>query len=1121
MPSSTALSCRWTGRNRRRGALSSRWQPAAAAALSVLLVAAGTAPVRAETTTGVAPSSLAVQSAAPADSTATDSNNKRSSLTFTTLRIGPADQQSAPGERQRVAGPHSGSSSNFRWQHRNSGSSIRSVIATNAGRSGTTVRGTDVSAGREAASTSDSGASHDDLADGLASACEPVVAPSDAVGVPGSQRPLATIRIVAPVGSDQVENDLIDRLTAMLASKSDAQTNARSTSETQPAVASEQAAIPGESVPSLAPRASVLTIVPRGTAQGGSDLMDNLTAMYARRSGSHAKTGASESGNGHAAGATPAERQQMECLAKSLASPAETPSRKSTLTIMPVTAGGDPQITGDSQGASGPQARDDLTDKLATMRASSPRTVSGTAPDPYKSVANALSDLRPSVVAQAPTPATRFASSDGSLPTAAVATRPTVENPAPATSEAEAALADARSTGERFEQLKALPWLSGGDHQDEAGDATDHVAAPVSAQATGANATDESRSTLRIVASAEKPSTRAPATNSAPSAQVPDDEVAALNAVPPPAMAQASQGNRPESNAPVETQAEEPEPTPVSDERFAETSDGDWIRGTYENNPPAPHESAPVLSSDTLLDATRLQQLLSGQPVAIPGAPAGASPGQTYVVLVVPSRGAQGISVQRPTYSQPFAAATPTEFSPVGTQSGPAADRYSSANPVPTADAPVRPESDDAARIPIVAPPIATAVNTIVAQPVSPPENQAEAAQPFYATEEPIISPHWPADAGAPAMLSAAAADTTPQPSTFNTGYGPQLLVFEGGHARLALQPAGPESAPPASGKAADDILPAPPEDDPAGAAQPNTRAGEPGAAADTLAGAERLGDEPVNNRLQFLSRETVLLDPGEWQFDIGLVYSYQQNDIPVALLDAMGDIASVIEGQIRQRELFIPFAARYGLSERTQLFIDVPVGWANTELSWNGSDEFDNDGGFGDITFGASFLAATDECRDVVFTFGVTAPTGDDPFGVTGTALPTATLGEGFWVFSGELLFIQTYDPVVLFTSIGTQQSVQREFNDLEILPGGEYFWTFGVGLAVSPRVTLSTRFIAGYVSETTIDSERVPGTIQEPMAVRMAATIAQKDYFVEPFVQFGTTDDANDSVFGVVWTY
>lgn len=334
---------------------------------------------------------------------------------------------------------------------------------------------------------------------------------------------------------------------------------------------------------------------------------------------------------------------------------------------------------------------------------------------------------------------------------------------------------------------------------------------------------------------------------------------------------------------------------------------------------------------------------------------------------------------------------------------------------------------------------------------------------------------------------------------------------------RLAMQPVAPSGEP----TAGDATLPTPPQNGQAAAAAPGGTATKPNGEADTIAGAEKLGDEPVNNELQFLRRETVLLKPGDWQVDIGLVYSYQQNDVPLALLDGGGNISDVVEAQVRQRELFIPFAFRYGWTKKTQLFINVPVGWANTELDFVGSDETENDGGVGDITFGFTHLCRSDECRDIVFTFATTAPTGDSPFGPAATTLPTAALGDGFWSFFGELLCIQTYDPVVVFTSIGTQQSIEREIFGDNILPGGEYFWTFGTGFAVNPRVTLSTRFIAEYISDTYINGDRVPGTAQEPMSIRLAATIAHPDYFVEPFVQFGTNDDAVDTLFGVVWTY
>ena len=43
---------------------------------------------------------------------------------------------------------------------------------------------------------------------------------------------------------------------------------------------------------------------------------------------------------------------------------------------------------------------------------------------------------------------------------------------------------------------------------------------------------------------------------------------------------------------------------------------------------------------------------------------------------------------------------------------------------------------------------------------------------------------------------------------------------------------------------------------------------------------------------------------------------------------------------------------------ERLQLFTNVPFGWANSERSIAGLDDFSNRGGIGDVRFGGNFLA-------------------------------------------------------------------------------------------------------------------------------------------------------------------
>ena len=158
-----------------------------------------------------------------------------------------------------------------------------------------------------------------------------------------------------------------------------------------------------------------------------------------------------------------------------------------------------------------------------------------------------------------------------------------------------------------------------------------------------------------------------------------------------------------------------------------------------------------------------------------------------------------------------------------------------------------------------------------------------------------------------------------------------------------------------------------------------------------------------------------------------------------------------------------------------------------------------------------------------VIANISATAPTGGDPFTAVAGLAPTApSLGQGFWSVSGSLLCIKPYDPIVFFYGIGTERFFEREFLGLEIRPGAQYTYNFGVGFAVNERVTLSTRFNGAYVEELEVNGERRFGTNSEPMSIRFSATISQPcDRLVEPFVEFGITDDAISSFIGVTWTF
>lgn len=290
------------------------------------------------------------------------------------------------------------------------------------------------------------------------------------------------------------------------------------------------------------------------------------------------------------------------------------------------------------------------------------------------------------------------------------------------------------------------------------------------------------------------------------------------------------------------------------------------------------------------------------------------------------------------------------------------------------------------------------------------------------------------------------------------------------------------------------------------------------------LVDAEKLGEAPEDTSLQFLRESTVLLKPGESQFDIGVEYLLSESDFPIVLLSG-GDVVGAEDVDFRIRELAVPMQYRFGALKRVQAFVGGAVGWSNTQVSIDEFEAFQNDGGFGDVDFGATtqLVDGNSEKPYMLATISATAPTGGDPFGTAATLAPSApSLGQGFWSISGSALWIRTYDPLVFYYGVGGERFFSRHFEGLEIEPGTTWNYSFGVGFAVNDRVTLSTRFRGAYVEELRVDRERVLGTNFEPMSLRMAATISKSEKrLVEPFVEFGLTDGAVSNFFGITWTY
>ncbi|MCO6455419.1 MAG: transporter [Pirellulaceae bacterium] len=259
-----------------------------------------------------------------------------------------------------------------------------------------------------------------------------------------------------------------------------------------------------------------------------------------------------------------------------------------------------------------------------------------------------------------------------------------------------------------------------------------------------------------------------------------------------------------------------------------------------------------------------------------------------------------------------------------------------------------------------------------------------------------------------------------------------------------------------------------------------------------------------------------MLLSPGQWQFDLGLTYAVDDTLLPTVLSNNLLD-----NTRIRRRTLVVPFAVRFGITPSIQAFVNAPVGWGQTELA---SPEFDtsrNVGGIGDVSAGVNVLVepGSGGAPDIVLTLGMVAPSGNDAFG---PSLNDASLGSGFWSGLADLRLIHSYDPVIVFYGAGYRLQFQRKVSGVWVDPGDEITYQLGVGLAINDRVTLSGAVLGSVITETEIDGRGLPGSLLEPVRVRLALTSVTpaKKKIVEPFVIFGVTPDATNVELGVIVT-
>ena len=295
---------------------------------------------------------------------------------------------------------------------------------------------------------------------------------------------------------------------------------------------------------------------------------------------------------------------------------------------------------------------------------------------------------------------------------------------------------------------------------------------------------------------------------------------------------------------------------------------------------------------------------------------------------------------------------------------------------------------------------------------------------------------------------------------------------------------------------------------------------------------AETLGVPPPEEKPAFLRERSILLTPGQYQFEYGVRYGVDASTFPVAgVLQTESNQVQIANANQKRRLLTTPMELRIGVSENLQAFLSMPVGWSSQSLSV-GNVQQDNDNiGIGDLGFGLTrVLWAPKKAKLRILGFvQSTVPTGDSSIALTQQARE-ASLGAGYWTLTSGLNVTETYDPLILFSSVGFTYTFETRLDNGEKLNAGNtLFYQTGIGYSINSNITISASFAGASTGKPEIDGVISGGTRTEPFTLRFAGTISDPkkkgkprlSRTREPFLRFGLTSLANDVEFGMRWTY
>jgi Putative MetA-pathway of phenol degradation len=285
-------------------------------------------------------------------------------------------------------------------------------------------------------------------------------------------------------------------------------------------------------------------------------------------------------------------------------------------------------------------------------------------------------------------------------------------------------------------------------------------------------------------------------------------------------------------------------------------------------------------------------------------------------------------------------------------------------------------------------------------------------------------------------------------------------------------------------------------------AAQPAEGQSQP-AEGQSQADLEREAEEARRAMELFLRREKLLFRQGEFSLELAAFYSTDSRQ-DFERLNNSRELA-----EVTTRLASWSAIARYGLIDNLELDLVIPFGYAEQQVDFGFATARTDDFGLGDIAGRLRYQLWEERGArpDVILDLDVKSRSAGD-----------SLLGSGHWNVGGSITLVKTLDPVVFFGRLGYVGTLERDGRD----PGDIVIYELGMGFSLNDRVSFSMRVDGAVVGRVETDGDEIPGSSLDILNLQFAVTTRlSRNWFIEPTVSIGLTEDAPDVVAGLNLVY